>query len=159
VRVTPIGRRDVEEVYACRLVLEGLAAREAARNATADDLVLMRRLLDDMGRAIKRRQVRAFFDSNVAFTKAVHAASANATLLRIAAGIEKQALRYRYLAHSRTHAMLEAALVSHSAVFEAVSERKPAAAERAGHQAIRRSLGVILEVIDSIAAEDAIAAQ
>ncbi len=149
VRVAPMGRRDLREVYACRVMLEGLAAREAATNATTDDLTRMRVLMDSMTQALKRRQSRIFFDSNVAFTNAIHQASANATLIRIAAGIEKQALRYRYLAHSHTPEMRETAFEGHSKVFEAINRRDATLAEKAGQASIRRAHAVILKVVEA----------
>ncbi len=149
VRVTPMDQRDLREVYNCRVVLEGLAAREAAENATEADLAAMRTLLDAMTQALKRRQTRVFFDCNVAFTNAIHAASANATLIRIAAGIEKQALRYRYLAHAKTRDMLVVSHTGHSKVFDALVRRDPDAAEREGQASIRRAHAVILSVVEA----------
>jgi DNA-binding GntR family transcriptional regulator len=149
VRVAPMGRRDLREVYACRVVLEGLAAREAAQNVTQDQLARMQVLMDSMATALRRRQTRPFFDSNVAFTKAIHEASANATLLRIAAGIEKQALRYRYLAHDHTPEMRETAYQGHTQVFAAILRGDGEAAEREGQNSIRRAHAVIQRVVEA----------
>ena len=149
VRVAPMGRRDLREVYACRVVLEGLAAREAAQNVTPEQLARMQTLIDAMGTALRRRQTRPFFDSNVAFTRAIHEASANATLLRIAAGIEKQALRYRYLAHAHTAEMRETAYRGHSKVFGAITRGDAALAEKEGAASIRRAHAVIQRVVET----------
>ncbi len=110
----------------------------------------MQVLLAAMAQALKRRQSRAFFDANVAFTTAIHMASANGTLMRIAGGIEKQALRYRYVAHSHTHEMLEVSYLGHSEAFDAIARRKPGLAERCGRASIRRAQAVILRVIDAL---------
>ncbi len=149
VRVAPMGRRDLREVYACRVVLEGLAAREAAQNATPEQLARMQTLIDAMSTALRRRQTRPFFDSNVAFTRAIHEASANATLLRIAAGIEKQALRYRYLAHAHTAEMRETAYQGHSMVYAAIISGDAALAEQEGAASIRRAHAVIQRVVEA----------
>jgi DNA-binding GntR family transcriptional regulator len=149
VHVSPISRRDLREVYACRVMLEGLAAGEAAANATPDNLVRMGALVDKMTQALARRRSRAFFDSNVAFTQAIHQASANATLIRIAAGVEKQALRYRYLAHAHTMEMHEIAFQGHSTVFTAIAARDVARAEQAGRESIRRAHAVIQKVVEA----------
>ncbi len=154
VRVSPMGRRDLQAVYSCRVMLEGLAAREAARNATDADLATMRNLLAAMARTLTCAQARPFFDSNVALTSAVHAASANGTLMRIATGIEKQALRYRYVAHAHTGETLAASYQEHREVFEAIERRKPDLAERLGRDSVRRSEAVILRVIDTLWPED-----
>ena len=149
-----IGRRDLDEVYACRIVLEGLAAREAARHA--DDAILerMRMLLQQMQKSLKGGRIRPFFDSNAAFTNAIHEASVNQVLIGIVGGIEKQALRYRYLAHSRTREMLKVSLEGHSRVFEMIAGRKPAQAEQVGKASIRQAQLVIRDVIDSLTPEE-----
>lgn len=154
IRVRPIGRRDLDDVYACRIVLEGLAAREAAKHA--DDAILerMRMLLQQMRKSLRAGQIKPFFESNVAFTNAIHEASANQALIGIVGGIEKQALRYRYLAHSRTRAMLKASLEGHSHVFEMIASHKPARAEQVGKASIRQALLVIRDVVDSLTPEE-----
>ncbi len=156
VHVTPMSRRDLREVYACRVMLEGLAAREAAVNATPAEVAHLATLIAGMTAALKRKQDQAFFDNNVAFTQAIHRVSANATLMRVAAGIEKQALRYRYFAHTRTPDMRETAFEGHSQVFQAVCAGDPARAEREGQASIRRAHAVILKVVEAQwpAAED-----
>ncbi len=148
VRVSAIGRKNVDDVFACALVLEGLAAREAARAASDDEIARMITLYDEMSRAMKRRELRAFFEGNVMLSHSIRAACGNASLQRIAAGIEKQALRYRYLASTRSKAMQEAALAGHNEVLAAMAARKPALAERAAQQAVRRGLSLILAGIE-----------
>ena len=155
VRVAPMGRRDLREVYACRVVLEGLAAREATQNATPEKLAEMQGLLDTMATALRRRQTRPFFDANVAFTRVIHDASANVTLLRIAAGIEKQALRYRYLAHAHTPEMRETTYHGHTRVFAAISRGDAVSAEQEGQASIRRAHAVIARVVESRWPEEA----
>lgn len=147
VRVTPMSRTDLDEVYACRVALEGLAAAEAARRADDASVAHLRSLLAEMQVALDARDVSTFFHRNVAFTRAVHAASGNSTLMRIVAGIEKQALRYRYLAHLRTFEMLELSFEGHSDVCAAIIARKPLLARRRGERLMRRAHGVIARAL------------
>ena len=107
-----------------------------------------------MASAYKAKDVPTFFKNNVAFTRAIYAASQNQTLIRIAAGIEKQALRYRYLAHLQSQEMLSMTLEGHSGVGEAVlageASRRPSpgravdAARPRCDRAGARSLGLCL---------------
>ncbi len=99
IRVKPLTVEDLDEIYACRTPLEGLAASLAARHANADDLAEMAERLAGMKAAVKAKDVRAFFQHNVGYLTRLHGAAGNAMLLRILAVIEKQAMRYRYLAH------------------------------------------------------------
>jgi DNA-binding GntR family transcriptional regulator len=143
VRVTPMSQRDLEEVYKCRAVLEGLAASEAAKVADDATLARLQALWTKMDAAMSAGKILAFFNHNVAFTRGVHAASGNATLMRVVGGIEKQALRYRYFAHRRTQEMLELALKGHGDVLEALLARNPDLARKRAIQVINYAHTVI----------------
>lgn len=147
VRVAPVSVGDLGEVYACRAVLEGLAAASAARNAGLDAHAELRQLVRALEEAIAARDVAAFFRNNVALTRAVHRLSGNKTLIRIVDGIEKQALRYRYLAHARTHEMLETSLAGHRGVCEAIIAGHPALARRRADRMIRISHAIIARAL------------
>jgi GntR family transcriptional regulator, rspAB operon transcriptional repressor len=148
VRVAPMGRQDLHDVYACRVVLEGVAAREAASHITLQTANRLHTLLDRMAGALRQREIRTFFDHNVAFTRTIHVASKNQTLMRILAGIEKQALRYRYLAHLKSIEMLELSLEGHREVCDAIVQHKPVLAQRRAEQLMRRAHKVIARVVE-----------
>ncbi|BBK33146.1 hypothetical protein STHU_37800 [Allostella humosa] len=147
VSITPMSRRDLDEVYACRVGLEGLAAAEAARRIDDEGRALVERLLAGLQAAFTADDVPTFFQHNVAFTRAIHALSQNQTLIRIVAGIEKQALRYRYLAHLQSREMLAMTLEGHGGVAEAVLAGKADLARRRASQLMRRSHGVIARAL------------
>ena len=147
VRVTPMSRVDLDEVYACRVALEGLAASEAARTADDAARAALCAHVTEMHAALAAGDVRLFFDRNVAFLRAVHAASGNQTLIRIVAGLQKQSLRYRYLAHLRSHEMLELSVEGYGEVCDAVVARKPLLARRRAERLFRRAHGVIARTL------------
>ncbi|CAN5897674.1 GntR family transcriptional regulator [soil metagenome] len=147
VSVTPMSRRDLDEVYACRVGLEGLAAAEAARHLDKKSRKPIEANLAAMIKAFKARDVPTFFKHNVAFTRAIHAASQNQTLVRVVAGIEKQALRYRYLAHLQSHEMLSMSLEGHSGVADAVLAGEANVARRRAEQLMKRAHGVIAKAL------------
>jgi DNA-binding GntR family transcriptional regulator len=147
VRVAPMNRADLDEVYACRVALEGLAAAEAARSAKDETLAQLTRHLAEMEEALGGNDVERFFERNAAMTRAIHAASGNATLIRIVAGIDQQALRYRYLAHLRTQEMLDLSLEGQREVIAAIVAHKPLQARRRAESLIRRAHGVIARAL------------
>jgi DNA-binding GntR family transcriptional regulator len=147
VRVAPVSAKDLEEVYACRGALEGLAAAGAARNAGPEAHAELQRLIVALEEALVARDVPAFFERNVAVTRAVHKHSGNNTLIRIVDGIEKQALRYRYIAHTRTYEMLETSFVGHRGVCEAIVAGNPSLARRRADRMIRIAHSVISKAL------------
>lgn len=147
VRVAPMSVADLDEIYKCRVALEGLVAAEAARNAGEADLALLSTLLTEMDAARADQDVEVFFDRNVAFTRTLHKASGNGTLSRVVSGIEKQALRYRYLAHQNTYEIMDVVCAGDRKVFEAIAARKPELSRRAAVKLIRHAHQVIARVV------------
>lgn len=154
VRVAPMNVADLDEVYKCRVALEGLVAAEAARAADEVALATLSGLLDEMRAAMAEKDVDAFFERNVAFTRALHKASANHTLERLVSGIEKQALRYRYLAHQNTHEIVDLAFEGDCKVFAAVASGKAELARREAVKMIRHAHRVIARVVGELEAPE-----
>jgi len=69
------------------------------------------------------------------------------TLLRIMAGIEKQAMRYRFMAHLQSSEMLPAALEGHSSVTEAIRRGDATLARKRGEQLMREGHALIARAL------------
>ena len=146
-RVTPIGRFDLDEVYLCRIELEGLAAQQAARRWQPPVDTVLAEKLAAMRAAFKANDVRGYFVANVAFTDAVHRASGNVTLQRLLKSIGKQALRYRYLAYRSEPRLMSASVEGNREIVDLILARKGAQARRITAQLIERSWRSIRDVI------------
>jgi DNA-binding GntR family transcriptional regulator len=151
VRVTPMSRRDLDEVYACRSGLEGVAAAQAARHLDKKTQKTIETNLAAMKKAFKANDVSTFFKYNVAFTRSIHMATQNQTLIRVVSGIEKQALRYRYLAHLQSKEMLSMSLEGNTELTEAVVARDATLARRRAEQLMRRAHGVLARALEQSA--------
>jgi DNA-binding GntR family transcriptional regulator len=151
VRVTPMTRENLDEIYFCRTPLEAMAAASAAKNATADDLAFLSDALQQMSHAMAGKQSKIFFDFNVAFINRIHTATGNRLLTDILMMIEKQALRYRYFAHMTSKAMLENSFNGLSAIYEGVKSRRPAQAKKAAANVMREAHTIIAAALrDSV---------
>lgn len=146
-RVTPISRSDLDEVYVCRIELEGLAAQMAARNWRPPSEIEFAEKLAAMRRAYKANDIRAYFVANVGFTDAIHRASRNVTLQRLLKSIGKQALRYRYLAYRTAPRLMGISVEGNREIADLVLARKGAQARRITAQLIERSWRAIRDVI------------
>lgn len=138
-RVSPMNRRDLDEVYACRVALEGMAAAEAALRHKPEDVVRLEACLDRLRRVYEQRDITAYFEGNVAFTDAVHRAAANQTLKRLLGGIGKQSLRYRFLAYRSFPELMATSVGGNRAVVEAIRSRDREAARHETETMIERS--------------------
>lgn len=146
-RVTPVNRRDLDEVYLCRIELEGLAAEEAAKHWQPPTDVAFAAELAAMRVAFEANDIKAYFVANVGFTDAVHRASANVTLERLLKSIGKQALRYRYLAYQSAPELMDMSIEGNREIVDLVLARQGAKARRITAKLIERSWHTIREFI------------
>jgi GntR family transcriptional regulator, rspAB operon transcriptional repressor len=146
-RVTPISRPDLDDVYLCRIELEGLAAQQAAKRWQSPSEDVFAQGLAAMRAAFKANDVRKYFIANVAFTDAVHRASGNATLQRLLKSIGKQALRYRYLAYRSAPKLMRMSVEGNREIVDLILARRGAQARRITGQLIERSWRAIRDTI------------
>lgn len=142
-RVSPLSRRDLDEVYICRLALEGIAAAEAATHRTEEDLVKLQLGLSRLRAAFKRADIADYFEANVAFTTAIHDSAGNLTLKRLLAAIGKQALRYRYLAYKQFPELISASVEGNERVLIAIESGDKTGARRQTEALIQQSWDAI----------------
>jgi DNA-binding GntR family transcriptional regulator len=147
-RVSPMSQRDLDEVYACRLCLEGLAAAEAATRRRAESLVALEAGLTQLQRAFQKSDIRAYFEANVAFTDAVHIAADNPTLRRLLGSIGKQALRYRFLAYRKFPELMAKSVEGNKDVVAAIRAGDAEAARAETERLIKRSWEAIRSAIE-----------
>jgi DNA-binding GntR family transcriptional regulator len=80
---SPLGARDVDEIYLIRSVLEGLSARLAAEHHTPEDLARIDAILAVMARQAERGDSGGLFQTGREFHQAVLDASGNRKLAEI----------------------------------------------------------------------------
>lgn len=137
--VAPMSRRDLDEVYSCRVALEGLAAEQAAQARTPAGVSELRSCLGALAKAAGDGDVRSYFRENVRMTSQIHAMAGNETLRRLLDSIGKQALRYRFLAYSRSPELIAMSLAGNEQIVEAIAKGRPEAARLVTERLIRRS--------------------
>ncbi len=146
-RVSSLSRRDLDEVYSCRIALEGIAAAEAAQRRQAGDVKKLQENLSLLRRAFKNSDISAYFEANVTFTDTVHDAANNVTLKRLLGTISKQALRYRFLAYRSFPHLMSPSLDGNSDVVEAIRGQDSDRARSQTEQMIQGSWSAIRSCI------------
>lgn len=134
--VSPLSLGDLDEIYACRISLEGLAAEQAARS---EDLRLKERLLlllPAMRTAAERQDVEGFFACDVEGSEIIYRLAANSTLNRLLRGLNKQALRYRYFAYSKRESTVSLSMEGTDRILKAIASGKATEARQMTEQLI-----------------------
>ena len=132
--VAPMTLSDFDEVYACRIPLEALAAAEAARSTDEALKGELPAILRTMRAAHLDGDVQGFFDADVRGSVIIYRLCGNATLCRLLARLEKQALRYRYLAYARETDIVRLSVEGTATIYDAIlaSDAARAKAETEG---------------------------
>ena len=147
-RVTELSRRDLDEVYACRIELEGLAAAAAAGVRNPADLERLDERIESLAAARKHGSERGFLRASMALSRAIHEASHNRTLIRLLSTLEPQAMRYRFLAYARAASLMDASLEGNRTVAAAIHAGDGDTASAATRRMIRHAWSVIGRVVD-----------
>ena len=129
-RVRLVGAREAVEILETRAVLEGLAARHAAVNATPEDVEDLSAILEDMRRRLDAGDLLGASDQNAVLHGRILDISGHATAARVIATLKSQMVRFQYrtiLLPGRS----ERSFGEHRALIDAIAAGDPDAAERA----------------------------
>lgn len=138
---------DVEELYALREVIEGLAAARAAERISDDALAQLDRLLRRQRFCAQRREIRRYGDLDLAFHRLLREASANTRLARVAESFNGQ-MRLLISTSAQLPGRLQASLQEHVAIVRAVKARDTHAAEAAMRHHVQQAGRALLAYLE-----------
>lgn len=145
-RVRAISTQEAIETLEARAVLEGLATRYAADNATDADIAELRSIITEMEMLLAQGELLPASDANVRLHSRLLQIANHKTVARLVRHLHAQHIRAQFrlvLAPlRRPHALAE-----HRAIVEAISAHDPDAAEAA----MRRHLLNIAEALHTAA--------
>lgn len=138
--VSEVGTRDVEDTYAIRAVLEGLAARQAAENPDPAAGPALRAILAEL--AQKTADYRVYHEAAGRFHDAVFALSGNQRLQVMYRAVAHQVARLRTLSLA-VGRRPEVSLREHRRIASAILRGKGPEAERLMRLHIEGALAVL----------------
>ncbi|PZP39512.1 MAG: hypothetical protein DI601_25160 [Azospirillum brasilense] len=136
-QVTPLSLEHLDAVQACRVPLEGLAAAGTARHAGQVALAGLEAAIEAMASAQATSQPEAAFHANVRVTSILHAECGNPVLARLLSGLDKQAMRYRYLSYQRLPGVVSQSVTANHALLFAIRSRDEALARNLTEELIQ----------------------
>lgn len=135
--VSPLSLKDFDEIYACRIELEGLAAESAARSRDKLRKRGFAGLFAELKAAAECGDAHEFFLVDVRGSALTYELADNRTLTRLLAGLEKQALRYRFLAYLRNPKIVDLSLEDTGRIYDAIVDGDAPAAKEMTENLIR----------------------
>jgi DNA-binding GntR family transcriptional regulator len=141
-RVRLIDEREAVEILEARAVLEGVAARHAASNATPADVKRLRQILKEMRRLLDSGDLLRASDENAVLHRTLLEIADHPTVTRLISMLKSQLVRFQYrtiMLPGRTERSFE----EHSAIVDAVAAGDPDTAEKA----MRRHLSHVAEAL------------
>src|SRR3954454_8563704 len=141
-RVRRVSETEAVEILEVRAALESLAARKAARRATAKDVRELRAILREMGTKRERGDLIAVSDANARLHRRIVEISGHDTVRRLSGLLISQIVRFQYRTvllpgrPERSHR-------EHTAIVDAIAAGDGEAAERA----MRRHLSHVAEAL------------
>jgi DNA-binding GntR family transcriptional regulator len=126
--VAPLSIDDIEETYAVRVALEGLAARHATERLTPPDVAEIEELVGRMVSAKDADDLAAFREADRAFHMRLYAASGRDHLVRTISELENRSRRYSSYVYAAWQP-LEIALRNHQPLLDAIEAGDPALVE------------------------------
>jgi DNA-binding GntR family transcriptional regulator len=141
-KVRLIEEHEAAEILESRMVLEGLAARYAARNATKQHVAELRALLKEMRALLNAGDLLGLSDLNAKLHARLLEIAENHTVSRLVATLSSQLVRFQYqtiLSPGRA----EQSHAEHRAIVDAVAKGDSDAAE----DAVRDHLAHVVETL------------
>lgn len=127
--VKPLSPGDIEEAFACRMALQGLAAGLASERWQAPALAPLRHTLARMEQALRDGNVDAYFSGEVDYHEMICRLSGNRRLEHLLAGLGREMLRLRYMINTIEGRQHES-LVYNQRIFAAIEARDRELAEQ-----------------------------
>jgi DNA-binding GntR family transcriptional regulator len=143
-RVRLIPASEAVEILEARAVLEGLAARKAATNATGKDVTALRAILKRMDAKFKAGDLLGGSEINTELHRTIIQIAKHSAAARLIEGLQAQNVRHQFrtiLVPGRAARSLE----EHKAIVEAIASRDADAAERT----MRLHLSHVVEALAS----------
>lgn len=145
-QVAHVGPDDVQELYACRMLLEPRAARLAAESVGAAGLCELDTIRSQMERAVAEHDPKRFLADNIAYFRALLGHCPNATLRELVELTWNKAMRYWSIV-ARLPGYGRGSLVQHSRLHDAVRAGDGETAEHADRAILERALHEILATL------------
>lgn len=143
--VTPLSKKDVEDIFEIRVVLEALATKLAAKNLDEKDLEYLKSIIEESQNAFNKRDYKKISKLNYDFHMSIYKKSGNKILVNTINDLWMNSGRYPNLFEKNDDHIKES-LREHVDIYKALSEKDAELAEEITKQHKLRAAREILKL-------------
>ena len=133
-----VTEKDIQDIYAVRMEIEGMAAARAAESDNAEHLAELREALELQEYYVSRRDAEHIRTMDNRFHELLYRMSRSGVLYDTLLPLHKKAQKFRK-ASVQNESRAEQSAREHREIFEAVAAHDAVAAERAMREHVRRA--------------------
>lgn len=133
-----VTEKDIQDIYAVRMRVEGLAAARAAESDNAEHLAELREALELQEYYVSRRDAERIRTMDNRFHELLYRMSRSGVLYDTLLPLHKKAQKFRK-ASVQNESRAEQSAREHREIYEAVAAHDPVAAEQAMQEHVRRA--------------------
>ncbi len=149
-KVAPISKKEVEEIFTIRSKLEGIVVIQATENATEEDLFHLSTITRMIKESLKEGLQENILYYGSEFHSYIYELSNNKTAVGILSQLNDHIHRYRQLIPSRNEERLKDSYEEHQEILNHIAARNPEAAKIAAQTHIEHSLEAVKVSIEHI---------
>lgn len=153
-KVASISKREVEELFTVRSLLEGLVVRSAALEASPADLEALANILEQIKRSAEQGSEEDILDYGSQFHSYLYQLSRNKTAVKLLTSLNDHIIRYRRLVSRFETGREGKAYLEHKKILDSLQARDPDKAEQAMQEHILNSLQSVVERIEQYTQTD-----
>ena len=147
VYVHQITRKDVEDIYQLREMIEVFAGRLSAENMTDEDIAELKKLWSKMKSLAKKEELNRYLMASSDFHNKLIACSRNKRLEAIYYGLRNSINSLRYIVH-RTNERMDSSIREHQAIIEALKARDKDLVEKLSREHVRKGRENLVRIVD-----------
>jgi DNA-binding GntR family transcriptional regulator len=145
--VREITKREVEEIYNVRKILEGYAIRLAVQKIGQKDIDKLEKVFQGAERDLKDKTVRSFINTDTQFHQTIIDHCGNEHLKKLIEQYENHYIFYRVIDLSRLE-RAKSSYLEHYKIFEALKDRNTDIASKLMEEHIENAKQIILQNFD-----------
>jgi len=148
--VKRILRKDAEEIYELREIIDGLSVRKIIENITEEKIQKIEKIIRDMELCIEDKKTDEYIEHDKYFHIVLNKLSGNKRLIEIMQNLNYQINMLLKTSIKSPKRGIDVSFGEHKKIFRAILNKDPIKAEEITKRHIRKTKNAVLEHIDNL---------